>query len=341
MRVLCGDPERTGARRLAGTASSGSQAHSGPAIGVVTPFPTGEQYRLTHGTHHAVIVERGAGLREYGSDRGPFVDGYAEDQMADGSRGQLLLPWPNRIANAAYRFDGHEFRLPVTEPRTGSAIHGLTHNLLWQRVDMSASTVTLALDLQPMDGYPFHLALRATYSLDDDGLTVTVSATNQGEAACPYGAGAHPYVRIASGGTIDAALLRIPASTMLDADGRGIPTGAEEAVAGTPLDFRSQRPIGTQTLDTAFTGLAPGADNTTRISLAEPDGEHGLVVWMDASHRYAMIYSGDTLGDVARRRHGLAIEPMTCAPDAFNSGAGLVILQPAEGCTSTWGIAPF
>jgi aldose 1-epimerase len=66
-----------------------------------------------------------------------------------------------------------------------------------------------------------------------------------------------------------------------------------------------------------------------------------VTVWMDDSHPYAMIYSGDTLGDVARRRHGLAIEPMTCAPDAFNSGAGLVVLQPGAAHTSTWGIAPF
>ncbi len=307
----------------------------------MTPFPTGQQYRLTHGTHHAVIVERGAGLREYGSDGVAFVDGYAESESDDGSRGQLLLPWPNRIADATYRFENHEFQLPVTEPRTGSAIHGLTHNRLWQRVDMSASMVTLALDLQPEDGYPFRLALRASHSLDEAGLTVTVSATNHGDTACPYGAGAHPYVRLASDATIDGALLHIPASTTLDADDRGIPTGVEQAVTGTPFDFRNPKPIGSQVFDTAFTGLAVGAGDITRISLTEPDGTHGVVVWMDASHRYAMIYSGDTLGDLTRRRHGLAIEPMTCAPDAFNSGAGLVILQPGEMHTSTWGIAPF
>jgi galactose mutarotase-like enzyme len=306
----------------------------------VTPFPTGEQYRLTHGAHHAVIVERGAGLREYGSDGVHFVDGYAENEPGAGSRGQLLLPWPNRIANAGYHFDNHAFQLPVTEPRTGCAIHGLTHNLLWHRIDVSVSTVTLALDLQPEDGYPFHLALRAAYALDSDGLTVTVSATNRGDTACPYGAGAHPYVRLATGGTIDEALLHIPASTTLDADDRGIPTGAEHAVAGTPFDFRSPKPIGSVVLDTAFTGLAAAAGSITRISLTEPDGKHGVVVWMDASHRYVMIYSGDTLGDVARRRHGLAIEPMTCAPDAFNSGAGLVILQPGKVQRSTWGITP-
>jgi galactose mutarotase-like enzyme len=307
----------------------------------VTAFPTGNQYRITRGVQHAVVVERGAGLREYGSDAVPFVDGYPEDQPADGSRGELLLPWPNRIADARYHFRDREFQLPVTEPRTGCAIHGLTRNLPWRRVDTSTSTVTLGLDLEPEHGYPFHLDLRAAYSLDEAGLTVTMSATNRGDVACPYGAGAHPYVRLAGGGPIDRALLHIPASTALEADDRGIPSGVELPVGGTPFDFRSPRPIGSQVLDTAFTGLIAGAGQVTRISLTAPDAPHGVAVWMDRSHPYAMIYSGDTLGDVARRRHGLAIEPMTCAPDAFNSGAGLIVLQPGEVHSSTWGIAPF
>jgi galactose mutarotase-like enzyme len=307
----------------------------------VTPFPTGHQYRLTRGTQHAIVVERGAGLREYGDTEAPFVDGYAEDQSANGSRGQLLLPWPNRIASASYRFENREFRLPVTEPRTGCAIHGLTHDMLWQRVDASTSSITLSLDLLPENGYPFRLELQVTYVLDESGLTVTTRARNRSDAACPYGAGAHPYVRLASGGPIDDALLQIPASATLEADDRGIPTGIELAVAGTGFDFRSPRPIGSQVLDTAFTGLTPDNEAITRISLTSADAQHGVVVWMDASHPYAMIYSGDTLGDVARRRHGLAIEPMTCAPDAFNSGAGLLVLQPGESHSSTWGIAPF
>jgi aldose 1-epimerase len=307
----------------------------------VTPSPTGQQYGITHGSQHAVVVERGAGLREYGSDAVPFVDGFPEGQPADGSRGRLLLPWPNRIACARYHFEHREFQLPVTEPRTGCAIHGLTHDLLWQRTDISESTVTLALDLQPEDGYPFRLALRAAYSLDDKGLRVTVSATNRGDRACPYGAGAHPYVRLATGEAIDDALLHIPASATLEADDRGIPTGIKHPVAGTGFDFQIPRPIGAQVLDTAYTGLTAGAGGITRISLTAPDAHHGVTVWMDDSHPYAMIYSGDTLGDVARRRHGLAIEPMTCAPDAFNSGAGLVVLQPGAAHTSTWGIAPF
>ncbi len=306
----------------------------------MTAAPTGRQYELVHGTQRAVIVELGAGLREYGSNSVPIADGYRVEQLPDGGRGQLLLPWPNRIAGATYRFAGEKFRLPVSEPRTGSAIHGLVRDKPWGLVDSSSAAVTLALDLAPQDGYRFRLGLTATYTVSDSGLTASVTAVNTGERSCPYGAGAHPYVRLADGDPIDGAVLRLPAGAMLQADARGIPTGLELPVDGTDFDFRQPRAIGPQILDTAFTQLAADVDGVIRIALMAADGGHGAEVWMDGSHRYAMIYSGDTLGDVTRRRRGLAIEPMTCAPDAFNSGAGLVVLEPGDAHTSTWGIAP-
>jgi aldose 1-epimerase len=306
----------------------------------VTASPSGRQYELVHGGQHAVVVELGAGLREYGTDVTAIVDGYALDEAPDGGRGELLLPWPNRIAGASYHFAGSEYRLPINEPRTGGAIHGLTRDRPWQLVDSSTDAVTLALDLAPQHGYPFSLGLTAAYSLAGDGLTVTVSATNRGEQSCPYGAGAHPYIRVAGHGMIDDALLHIPAGATLEADARGIPTGAERPVDETGFDFRDPHPVGSLVLDTAFTRLRADDDGIIRIAVTAPDGRNGAAVWMDRSHQFAMIYSGDTLPDVSRRRRGLAIEPMTCAPDAFNSGAGLVVLQPGDEHRSLWGIAP-
>lgn len=306
----------------------------------MTDPPSGRQYELAYGSQRAVVVERGAGLRAYDAGGVPILDGYGREQEDDGSRGDLLIPWPNRIANAEYRFAGQEYRLEVTEPRTGSAIHGLTRTKPWRVVDASDTTVTLALDLRPDAGYPFSLGISVTYALSESGLAVRVTATNRGEVACPFGAGAHPYVRIAGEGLIDDARLRLPADATLEADERGIPTGAERPVDNTAFDFRSARTVGGTVLDTAFTQLHADKDGIIRIALTTADGRRGAGVWMDTSHRYAMIYSGDTLGDASRRRRGLAIEPMTCAPDAFNSGAGLIVLQPGGTHTGTWGISP-
>lgn len=306
----------------------------------MTAPPSGPEFELAYGSQRAVIVTMGAGLREYRTDLGALVDGYARDHECDGSRGQLLIPWPNRVAGARYRFDGAEFRLPVNEPRTGSAIHGLARDLPWSLGSASRAQVTLTLELAPQLGYPFSLFLSVTYALGGDGLTVQLTATNRGERPCPYGAGAHPYVRVAGCDLIDDALLHIPADAVLESDDRGIPTGSVRGVAGTAFDFGAPRPVGKLVLDTAFTRLHADADGVTRITLTARDGGHGVAVWMDRTHPFAMIYSGDTLPDVDRRRRGLAVEPMTCAPDAFNSGAGLVVLQPGEEHRSSWGIAP-
>ncbi len=302
--------------------------------------PTGRQYALVNGEQHAVIVELGAGLRSYRAGAVDVVDGYRRNEPSEGGRGQVLLPWPNRVAAGRYAFGGRELQLTVNESRTGCAIHGLTRSLPWALVDAATDATTLALDLRPSAGYPFALSLAVTYTLTSEGLTVQTSARNTGDEPCPYGAGAHPYVRVDDAQTIDSGILRIPATATLDADARGIPTGVVCAVEGTDVDFRTPRRIGALVLDTAFTALSADDDGITRISLAAADMNRAVTVWMDATHPFAMIYSGDTLADVPRRRHGLAIEPMTCAPDAFNSGLGLITLQPGESHVSTWGISP-
>ena len=302
--------------------------------------PSGRQYALVNGDQRAAIVELGAGLRSYRAGARDVVDGYRRSESGEGGRGQMLLPWPNRIAGGHYSFGGCELQLPVNEPRTGCAIHGLTRALPWALVDAAGDATTLSLDLWPSAGYPFALSLAITYTLTSHGLTVTTTARNTGDDPCPYGAGAHPYVRVDDTDPVNLSLLHVPASATLEADARGIPTGALSAVEGTDLDFRTPRRIGSLLLDTAFTTLSADADGITRISLAAPDGDRVVTVWMDATHPFAMIYSGDTLSDVQRRRHGLAIEPMTCAPDAFNSGLGLITLQPGESHVSTWGISP-
>jgi aldose 1-epimerase len=306
----------------------------------VSVTPSGRQYALASGDQRAVIVELGAGLRSYRSGTTDVVDGYRRNEASDGGRGQMLLPWPNRVAGGRYAFGGRELQLTVNEARTGCAIHGLTRTLPWSLVDAAADTTTLSLELQPSAGYPYALSLAVTYTLTSAGLTVQTTARNTGDDPCPYGAGAHPYVRVDDAHPVDIALLRIPASATLEADARGIPTGVLCAVEGTEFDFRWPRRIGSLLLDTAYTALSADGDGITRISLAAPAGDRAVTVWMDATHPFVMIYTGDTLADAPRRRHGLAIEPMTCAPNAFNSGLGLITLQPGDSHVSTWGISP-
>jgi aldose 1-epimerase len=119
---------------------------------------------------------------------------------------------------------------------------------------------------------------------------------------------------------------------VLEADERGIPVNAHP-VEGTELDFRAPKQVGDLRLDHCFTDLDREDDRRTRVRLG-----NGTTLWADESHRYLMVFTGDGLPDVNRR--SVAVEPMTCAPNAFRTGDGLVRLEPGEAHTGLWGISP-
>jgi len=296
-------------------------------------LPSGEQYELRHGSQRAVVVEVGAGLREYEVAGQPVLDGYPEGEMVGGGRGAVLAPWPNRIANGAYELDGQRYQLALTEADHHNAIHGLVRWANWSCAGHEQHSVRMRLLLHPQPGYPFTLSFEAEYALGDGGLSVSVTARDVGAARAPYGIGHHPYLR-ASGGLVDGARLALPAATRLELDERGIPTGTTAAVEGSEYDFREQRPIGSLKLDTPYTDLARDPDGLARVRL------DGVTLWLDGSFGWLQVFTGDTVQPPERRRQGLAVEPMTCAPDAFHNGWGLRVLEPGQALTTRWGIAP-
>jgi aldose 1-epimerase len=302
------------------------------------PHPSGRQFEIRFAEQAVTAVEVGGGLRSYTAGGADVLDGYPAGEPCQGGRGQLLLPWPNRVEDGTYRFADADHRLPLTEPERGNAIHGLTRWSNWSAVDHSAAGLTMRLRLFPQPGYPFTLDLETRYRLDAAGVTVRITATNLGHEPCPFGAGAHPYLT-AGEPRIDACSVSIPAAARLTADDRGIPTG-REPVADTPWDFRSARAIGPLQLDTAFTELATAADGTARVKLRSPATGRTVTLWAEASaFPYLMVFSGDTLAP-GRRRQGLAVEPMTCPPNAFRSGDGLVVLEAGQSWSGSWGITP-
>ncbi len=301
-------------------------------------LPSGEQVELVHGDERAVVVEVGGALRAYEAGGVELLDGYAAGEMCSGARGQSLIPWPNRLRDGRYAFEGEAYQLPLTEPQKRNAIHGLVRWTNWDVAERADDRVTMEHVLHPQAGYPFALRLAIAYELGEGGLRVETTATNVGDAACPYGAGAHPYLTLGAA-TIDSLLLRAPGATRLPEDDRGIPTGAEP-VEGTMYDFRRPRPLGAVELDTGYTDLERDEDGLARVELRTTDGERAVALWLDESYPYLMLFTGDSLPEVERRRRGLGIEPMTCAPNAFESGDGLRSLAPDESFTSAWGIAP-
>jgi aldose 1-epimerase len=297
--------------------------------------PSGKQIEITLGDQHAVVVEVGGGLRTYSAAGGDVLDGYGADEACPSGRGQVLSPWPNRVEDGSYEFDGRRHQLPIDQVDEHNAIHGLVRWAAWEVAEREGHRVAVEHVLHPRPGYPFSLGLRIEYKLSAEGLLVRNTATNLGSEPCPYGTGAHPYLT-AGTDRVDGTVLRAPARTVLRSNERGIPTG-DDPVDGTDYDFRQPRPIGATKLDDCFTDLERDEDGRARVELQDGDDGRNVTVWMDEAYRYVMLFTGDALPDVARR--SMAIEPMTCPPNAFRTGRAVIRLEPGQSVTSSWGIA--
>jgi aldose 1-epimerase len=250
------------------------------------------------------------------------------------------MPWPNRVGDGRFEWDGAVLQTPLSEPEHHNAIHGLVRWASWMVTDETSDQVTLAHRLYPQEGWPWILDLTITYALSDAGLHVRFTVLNQpgGAGRCPIGAGWHPYL-YAFGALVDDAVLTLPAETAYLADERGLPQGSRP-VERSELDFRGGRPIGPMKLDTAFTDLARDGDGRAVVQVAEVGGSgRSIRLWMDRAFTHVMVFSGDTLSDASRRRRALAVEPMTCAPDMLRSGDGRIVLEEGETFEAAWGLA--
>lgn len=297
--------------------------------------PSGEQFEIAHDEQRATIVEVGGGVRDYVHSERAVLDPYPLQDICDGGRGTPLIPWPNRLADGRYHFEGRDYQVALSEPESHNAIHGFLRWRPWRASEHERDRVAMTVALHPDEGYPFALAVRIEYSLGDDGLAVLTTATNIGEMACPYGAGQHPYLSPGEG-LIDGCELRVPARTrILTDEERKLPVG-RAPVEGTAYDFRTPRRLGDLQLDLAFTDLIRDEAGRANTTLRGADGAR-VELWTDERYPFVELYTGDGLSD-ARRRRGLGVEPMTCAPNAFQSGDGLVRLAPGESHAARWGV---
>jgi aldose 1-epimerase len=296
---------------------------------------TGTQHDISAGDYAATIAELGAGLRRLSYQGRAIIVGYEADEVPPAGAGQLLIPWPNRVDGGRYSFGGESHQLDLSEPAAGNAIHGLTRWASWSAGPVAADTVELRHTLLSQPGYPFCLELSVRYHLSaGEGLQVSVAARNAGSRPAPYGTGQHPYL---TAGTplIDGCELELPAARWLPADDRGIPSGGPEDITGTPFDFRARRPIGDTRMDHAFTSLVRDSGGRARARLAGPGTE--LAFWAGPGYQWLQVFSGDALGP-DRRRRALAIEPMTCPPNALVTGDDLLTLAPGEQVVHSWGL---
>lgn len=301
--------------------------------------PSGDQWTIGHGLQQLVVTEIGATIRSYTVSGRQVIAGFGPDEWSHAGRGQVLAPWPNRLGDGRYRFSGQEAQVALNEPERANAIHGLVRWRPWRIEAQAQNVVAAACSLRPCPDYPFSLDLRIEYRLGRRGLTVTTTALNPGDLALPFGLGFHPYLTVGTT-TVDTCRLRLPAHRYLTLDDRGLPDGQVHDVAGTELDFTGGPAIGATVMDTAFTDLVRDGDGLAWVELESPDADHGVLLWVDDRFRYLMCFTGDSMTEPDERRTAVAVEPMTCPPDAFRSGTDLIVLEPGEEWSGRWGLQP-
>lgn len=298
---------------------------------------------LAYGQQRARVSPWGAALRRYYllEDDGHETDivwGYAGSVHKKGGQGDVLIPFPGRVAEGRYSFNGQPQQLERNDKEGPNAIHGFVRTLPWntQQVDTNSVFFEVSLDAATYGprGYPFSLAIRVGYRLDAQGLACSFAVHNVGREAAPVGVGFHPYFTVGTA-LVDEVAAKIPASGYLEFNERLAPTGKVLDVKGTEWDFRHPRRVGNRRFNHCYIGLERDADGTATASLHHEGSGRRIDIVMDRSFSAIVVYTGDAIAEAPRR--ALAIEPMTCATDAFNHPEwGLKQLLPDETFTGRY-----
>tara|TARA_R110002051_G_scaffold246021_1_gene305638 strand:+ start:16472 stop:17431 length:960 start_codon:yes stop_codon:yes gene_type:complete len=307
---------------------------------------SGAQYVLRSGDYEATVASVGASLRTLTFAGRNLVVPFSADEVRPFYRGTTLAPWPNRVVDGRYEFAGQSHELPLTEPSRGHALHGLASWQEFAAIDTGSAHVTLDAVIEPQAGYPWRIRVITTYRLADDGLTQTVKAVNESGEPAPWGTGPHPYL-VGGEGTVNDWTLTLPAAEVLTVtDDRLNPIELRGVDGHEPerFDFREPRTIATAEIDHAYTALQRSEDGSFAVELRGRHGNGVRMTW-DESCPWVQIHTADQAStDNPNHRIGLAVEPMTCAPDAFNAArysydSGLITLAAGASSYASWRIA--
>ncbi|GGI38578.1 galactose mutarotase [Cnuibacter physcomitrellae] len=298
---------------------------------------SGTQHRLESHGYALDIASIGATVRRVTHEGRDLVVPFEADELRPAYRGAVLAPWPNRVVDGRYDWYGTEHQLPLTEPTRGHALHGLASWLDFSAMEVAPDALTLTAVVEPQAGYPFRVEVAVRYRLDADGLHTTVTGTNLGTGVAPFGTGPHPYL-VAGDSPLDEWTLSLPAETVFEVTPDRLVPAYLDAVAearGGAFDFRSPRVIGATEIDHAFTDLVRDDAGHTTVSVTDTDGRGVAMTWgIDCA--WVQIHTADLLPSQGLTRLGLAVEPMTCPPDAFNLLIDVIGLAPGESGSASW-----
>lgn len=252
------------------------------------------------------------------------IDGFENDKDFFSSnshsfKSNVLFPFPNRIEEGHYFFEGKEFQLDVNFPQENNSIHGLVYNKPFKVNETSITPdscqITMSYDSSGEIGYPFPFCLSITYRLLQGELQCATVITNTGTTRMPYGFGWHHYFK--TGNMIDVNSLSFSSTAMLEVNSQMIPNGGSIEYK----EYASIKTLGNTQFDNCFR-LEEGAE-TAVVLKDEPSRLSIILKFNSVDFPYLQVYTPPA-------RKTIALEPMTCAPNAFNNKLGLQVLEAGE-----------
>lgn len=274
------------------------------------------------GNYEATIVTVGAAIARLTYKGHDICMPYDPDSVPLAHLGKVLAPWPNRVAEGKYSFEGKDYRLSINEFNSNASNHGLVAWKEWEVTEQNTDRVVLETWVTPITGYPFVVKVKVEYKLvDNRGLVTTITGTNEGKTNAPYGVGTHPYITCDQELT-DNCKVTAPFTRYFELDNLKIPTTKLLDAASAGFDFRETRLLGKTELDTCFPSDHPGEMN--RVTLENDT----IRVYFESDVPYIQLFTPAVL-----ERKCFAVEPMSCAANAFNNKIDLIVLKPHDSHT--------
>ncbi|MDK6249093.1 aldose 1-epimerase family protein [Alloscardovia omnicolens] len=307
----------------------------------ILPSRAGQEYTIHAGSYTAVVTEQGAALESFTINGKDIVVPFDPNYPVKACSGQILIPYPNRIEDGEYSFEGKDYSFPIDEHERHNSIHGLGYRYPWKLEALSTSSVSLSWRTPNLASYPFDLLVTVTYTVHaDDGLQLSIEAFNNGDTNAPWALATHPWFASGSEAETTAKLdaangecrLNLPARTHVTVNDRLLPTGLE-AVDGTRYDLREGNPLGIQSFDDAWTDLDYAADGSVQAVFTRPDGIEVLITG-DETITSFQVCNGFGW-EASHKPAGVAIEPQTAYANAFKSGKDVIVIEPGRSSRTT------
>ncbi|MBN9644660.1 aldose 1-epimerase family protein [Corynebacterium mendelii] len=297
----------------------------------------GHEVLLTAGDYAAAINLTGGGPRMVTYQGRNLTETYPAGTTPPLSAGQLLLPWPNRIGDGVFDFRGTRHRLTINEPDANNAIHGAVTGQVFTVAESTADSCLLEAAVDDPALWPFRLDVAVAYRLDaDKGLSSQITVTNSDGTPQPFGCGVHTYLN-AQDADLDDCVLTVTATKRLPLDPkRCLPCGPLVDVTGDDETYRLDGvEMKGRWFDFPYTGLTGG--ETFVHTLVDGNGR-GVKLETDKQFGWVQVYTADPACDQAYpgRGRAVAVEPMTCPPEAFRSGTDVIVLDPGASFTGSW-----